>query len=89
MASIEYEFNFKGVYIKDTLELGDIKQYEALKAAKQSRCRFFNNVTFTDTTVVKECFDKDFEKLIVNEVNWYNYVSGQGFKYSPEYSVTY
>ena len=81
--ALNSEFNFKGVYIKDTLELGDIKQYEALKAAKQSRCRFFNNVTFTDTTVVKECFDKDFEKLIVNEVNWYNYVSGQGFKYSP------
>ena len=63
--------------------MGDIKQYEALKTTKQSRCRFFNNVIFEDNHVIKECIDSDFEKLIDNEINWYNYVSDQGFKYSP------
>ena len=81
--SLKNDFKFSGQYIKNTLELGDIKQYEALKTTKQSRCRFFNNVIFEDNHVIKECIDSDFEKLIDNEINWYNYVSDQGFKYSP------
>ena len=81
--ALKKDFIFSGQYIKNTLELGDIKQYESLISSKRSRCRFFNNVTFEENNVIKECIDPDFEQLIKNEIIWYNYVSDQGFEYSP------
>lgn len=74
---------FEKFYLRKTFELGDIKEYENLLKTKKTRCRFFNKVTISESQVIKECIDPEYKKLILNEINWYNYVSDQGYQFAP------
>lgn len=71
-------------FLKNTLELGDIKSYENyLLAVDKDRSRFFNDIRFQGETVIKSCIDSSYAQLIKNESAWYNYVTKKGYAFVP------
>lgn len=75
--------DFQKVFLDNTLEVGTSKAYEAAQAS-QSHTRFFNKLDYESDRVVKNCIDSDYDHLIANECNWYNYVQSQNYQQIPK-----
>lgn len=81
--SLQDEYNPKTFFLEKTLELGELKDYEDNFIQNVSRARFFNKVTIGKDLVTKECVDTDYDNLLENEIDWYQYVNKKSYAHSP------
>jgi GTP:adenosylcobinamide-phosphate guanylyltransferase len=70
---------FNSFYINDMIDIGTEEQFKKY----HTNNRFFNEVTIKNDTVVKRAKVKEYEKLIIDELNWYNHVASFGFDRIP------
>jgi hypothetical protein len=77
------EIDFQEIFLDETLEIGTIKAYEEA-IASQTHTRFFNKLEFQQERIIKYCTYPDYEYLITNEGNWYNYVQSKNYQYIPK-----
>ena len=75
--------DFQKVFLDDALELGTTKTYEAAQA-NQSHTRFFNQLDYESDRVTKRCIDPNYDYLIANECNWYEYVQSHKYAQIPK-----
>ena len=68
---------------KDIDELGDFEHYNNL-LIEGSKSRFFNRIQFSKNEVHKECVVKEYQYLIKNEQNWYNFMKNNNFQNIPK-----
>jgi GTP:adenosylcobinamide-phosphate guanylyltransferase len=64
-------------------ELGDFSTIES-QNDRLGFSRFFNNVTVNKSTVEKICIDKNYDHLILGEIDWYEKISSIGFRRIPK-----
>ena len=72
----------------DFLEITGIKEIGSFEAYRKERdkrfnSRFFNNVHLDSGRVVKEAKTKQFDKLVLDEIGWYKFVSRLNFDNIP------
>jgi len=78
----------KPIMIENVQEIGNIEAYYKLKA-NEINSRFFNSIKFEDNKVIKKSKRPEFDKLIEDEVKWYEYISEKNFNYIPKiYKLT-
>lgn len=70
-----------------------VKEYGTLEAlhscwAESSYCRFFNEVSFVDKTVIKRAKLESHAHLIADELAWYAFVQNQGYANVPRVLAT-
>lgn len=71
------------IVIDGVKEIGTYELYRK-ERDNQINSRFFNQVSFINGKVIKETKDKNFENLILDEINWYKFVSSYGFDAIPK-----
>lgn len=74
---------FDTVSINDLEEIGDFATVE-FQNNRLGFSRFFNDVSITDTTVIKKAIDSNYADLIHNEQQWYHDVKELGFRRIPK-----
>jgi GTP:adenosylcobinamide-phosphate guanylyltransferase/thiamine kinase-like enzyme len=67
-------------YINDIIDIGTEEQFRK----NHTNNRFFNEVIIQENTVTKRAKIKEYEKLIKDELNWYDYVADLGFDRIPK-----
>jgi len=65
--------------IENIDDVGDIDRFYLL----HKNNRFFNKLTFTEKTVIKEAIVENYKPLISDEINWYTHLSSMGFSRIP------
>ena len=71
------------IMIDRVAEIGNIEAYEKIRK-RALPARFFNSVRIDGETVIKEVLDKNFEHLLADEINWYEFVIAHGYKNIPK-----
>lgn len=74
--------NFSTFNVDMLDELGDFFTIES-ENDRAGFSRFFNNVKINNDTVEKTCVDKNYDHLIVGEIDWYDKMSQMGFRRIP------
>jgi GTP:adenosylcobinamide-phosphate guanylyltransferase len=66
--------------IKSLLDIGTHAAFERY----QKNNRYFNEVLIKETTVEKRAVVKEYEKLILDEIDWYSLMTSKGFERIPK-----
>ena len=80
-------FDFQTVFLDDALEIGTTQSYKAAKAT-ESNTRFFNRLDIQGDRLIKRCVEPDYEYLIANECDWYEYVQSLEYQQIPQIYAT-
>ena len=75
--------NIKTFMVENVQEIGNIESFNKLKE-KEVNSRFFNSITLDGDKVIKQSRETEFDKLIEDEINWYEYISNKNFDYIPK-----
>jgi len=75
--------NIKTMIIENVKEIGSIEAFNKLKE-KEINSRFFNSIKIEDKKVIKKSRNSEFDKLIEDEIRWYEYTSNKNFDYIPK-----
>ncbi len=64
-------------------EVGTMDEFNKQRDA-MTNSRFFNEVIINKDKVIKKSRDRRYDPLIFDEINWYRFVNGRGFKDIPK-----
>lgn len=80
---LEKKVILEPVLMEGVKEIGTYETYR-MERDNQINSRFFNSIEIKHGMVIKNPRERSFENLVVDEINWYRYVSGRGFNQIPQ-----